>query len=212
MRFIRNALGGTAVAVALLFSFAAVAAAHADVDAGSYHLAIGWVTEPTYVGEINAVQLLVFDENNNPVTDLGPDDVQVVVSAGGQDSAPLTFSAAFDAEEGLGTPGDYHAPLIPTIAGDYSFHVTGTIHGQAIDATVTSGEATFDTPMDPSAIQFPNKVPAVADLATRIDRVDSRSSSDAQTALYAGVAVGLVGIVIGVIALAFAYRNRPRSA
>jgi hypothetical protein len=212
MRHLRTFLGGAAAATYLLLSLSGLASAHVPIQVGTYEVALGWAEEPTYVGELNAVQILVADADGNPVTDLGPDDLTVVVSAGGQDSAPLSFSPAFDTEEGTGTPGDYRAPLIPTVAGDYTFHLTGTVHGNAVDETATSGEDTFDSPTGETSIQFPNPVPAISDLANRIDRVDSRSSSDASTALYVGSGLGLAGIVLGLAALALAYRNRRRPA
>jgi len=212
MRQFRRIRLGAATAAVLALALPAFASAHIPLKIGTDTIALGWATEPTYTGELNAVQLLISDANGDPVTDLGPADLKVVVTAGGQDSDPLAFAPAFDAEEGTGTPGDYRATIIPTIPGDYTFHLTGTLHGQPVDQTATSGENTFDSVVDPSAVQFPTKVPPVSDLATRIDRVESRANSDANTALYAGAGLGTAGIVIGLIALGAALRSRGRVA
>jgi hypothetical protein len=201
---------GAALALGMLL--AATALAHVHLEAGSYKIALGWAEEPTYSGELNAVQILVSDANDQPVTDLGPDDLHVTVSAAGQTSDQLAFEPAFDEDEGTGTPGDYRAAIIPTIPGDYTFHLTGSIHGQTVDSTATSSDSTFATVVDPTAIQFPNQLPSAADLATRIDRLDARSSSADTTALIVGGVLGTAGIVIGVIALLVASRARRPAA
>ena len=205
-----------ALAAALSLIAAVTALGHVHVQAGSYDIALGWATEPTYTGELNAVQVLISDGSGNAVTDLGPNDLQVVVSVAGQTSQPLIFAPAFDTDEGTGMPGDYRAPMIPTVPGDYTFHLTGTVHGQAVDETATSSDSTFDSVQEPSAIQFPGQVPSGAELATRIQSVDTRvdsTQSQASTALLVGGAIGVIGIVIALIALFVALRaRRPRVA
>jgi type 1 fimbria pilin len=192
---------------------AITALAHVPLTAGSYHIALGWANEPTYVGEQNAVQVLVSDGSGNAVTDLGPSDLQVIVSTAGQTSQPLSFEPAFDTDEGTGMPGDYRAPMIPTLPGDYTFHLTGSVDGNPIDATATSSDSTFDSVQDPTSIQFPNQVPSVTELATRIQSVDTRVDSAQSTAMLVGGAIGAVGIVIALIALFLAMRaRRPRAA
>jgi hypothetical protein len=208
LRFVRVLPAALAIGAVLTVVVAGSVAAHVQLTVGTYKVALGWANEPTYVGELNAVEVIVSDQAGNPVTDLGSGDLTVTVTAGGQTSEPLALAPAFDTEEGTGIPGDYRADLIPTIPGDYTFHLTGTIHGQAVDETATSAPDTFDSPSDPTAAQFPDKVPSVSELATRIDRVDSRSAADAQQALLVGGGLGLAGVVIGVAALALAFRTR----
>jgi hypothetical protein len=202
-----------------LATVATPVAAHIVKQVGPYSVAIGWVREPTYVGQLNAVQVVIKDGKGNPVSDLSADDLQVVVSANGQQSDPLSLVPTFDEDTGLGIPGDYEAPLIPTAPGDYTFHVTGTIHDTKIDETSTSSDTTFDSVVDPAPVEFPNKLPATGDLATRLERVDARvqtqlaaandAKSSAQGALVVGLAVG--GALIGVVALALAIlARRPR--
>src|SRR5262245_1204805 len=118
--------------------------AHTEQLAGDFHVLIGWLNEPALAGQPNAVQLVITDRDRQPVTDLGPDDLRVIVSTAGQDSSPLAVTPAFDIEEGVGNAGEYHADLIPTSPGDYAFHVTGKIHGAAVDLTVTAGPQTFE--------------------------------------------------------------------
>jgi len=213
-----------AIAV-MAIGLAAVAtpvAAHIVKQVGPYTVALGWVREPSYVGQLNAVQVVIKDAKGNPVSDLGADDLKVVVSTAGQQSDPMSLAPTFDEDTGLGIPGDYEAPLIPTAPGDYTFHVTGTIHSTKIDETATSSDTTFNAVVDPSDVQFPSKLPALGDIATRVERVDARVQSQisaagdakasAQGALVAGLAVGGAGVLIGLVGVALAImarRHRP---
>jgi len=208
MRLTKRLGASLALAAALSLIAAVTALGHVHFQAGTYNIALGWANEPTYAGELNAVQVLVSDGASNPVTDLGPNDLQVIVSVAGQASQPLPFAPAFDAEEGTGTPGDYRAAIIPTLPGDYTFHLTGTVHGQAVDETATSSDSTFASVQGASAIQFPNQVPSGAELATRIQSVDARVASAQSSAMLVGGAIGVVGIVIALIALVVALRAR----
>ena len=165
-----------AATTAGLFALIAAAATDAHVlkDFGSYSVALGWVTEPTYVGQVNAVQVVIKDKQGKAITDVPDGDLKVVVSAGDQTSASLSLNNKFDADTGLGVPGDYEAPLTPTVPGDYTFHLTGTVHGQAIDETATSSDSTFDSAVEATDIEFPTKLPSLSEVVTRLDRIDSR--------------------------------------
>ena len=161
---------------------AGVADAHVVKTFGSYDVALGWVHEPTYVGEQNAVQVVIKDAAGKPVTDLADGDLKVTVAVGGQTSDPLPLLNTFDPDTGLGTAGDYEAPIIPTAPGDYTFHLTGTIHSTPVDETAASSDATFNSAVEAGGIQFPNKLPALTDLVTRLDRIDARLAALAPSA------------------------------
>jgi hypothetical protein len=206
------------LAVSLGLLLASVAVAHVVKEAGPYTLEIGWEHEPTYVGEANGVQVIIHDADDNPITDLATDDLKVVVSTGDQQSGELTFEPAFDLEEGEGPMGQYNAPIMPTAPGDYTFHLTGAIHGEPVDITVTSSNETFDTVRGTTEIQFPVKVPTLNEVATRLDRLDTRlaSADNAQAAadraLLVGGGLGLLGVIIAAAALLVARRatRNPR--
>jgi hypothetical protein len=176
VRFVRSrgfgvAFLASAFAVMLI---AGVADAHIVKTFGKYTVALGWVHEPTYVGEQNAVQVVIKDAAGKAVTDLNDGDLKVTVSVGGKTSDPLDLLNTFDPDTGLGVPGDYEAPLIPTAPGDYTFHLSGTIDGTAVDETATSSDSTFNSVVDATGIQFPNQLPALTDIITRLDRIDAR--------------------------------------
>jgi hypothetical protein len=208
--------------------------AHVVEQAGPYTIEIGWRFEPTYVGEANGVQVIIHDADDAPVTDLAEDDLKVVVSTGGQQTGELTFEPGFDPEEMEGPLGEYNAAIVPTAPGDYTFHITGSIHGQALDVSVTSGDETFDAVKGTTDIEFPTALPALSEVATRLDRIDARiealqaptgptqasvdaaasAASDAQAAadraLLIGGGVGAAGLVLGALGAFLALRASRR--
>jgi hypothetical protein len=230
--------GLTATAFLFALALAPTVAAHTPQTAGQYQLLIGWLREPAYVGQPNAVQVTVNDHHAAPVTDLTGDEISVVVSTAGQSSQSLTFVPAFDAVEATGPLGEYDAAIVPTAPGDYTFHVTGSIHGTAIDITLSSGEETFDTVKGSSDLEFPAKLPNLTEVATRLDRIDGRvtalqsadpgagaltaaqaatdtarnASAAADRALLIGAILGGAGAVLAVIAIALAMRSGRRGA
>ena len=224
--FVAGAFAGS-----LLLSLAPIVAAHGHTTASGFNFVIGWAGEPAFVGQPNAAQLFVYDADDKPITDIPADAISVVVSTGGQDSSSFSLSPAFDVEEGYGTPGEYSADVIPTVPGDYTFHFTGTIHGTAIDVSMTSSDSTFDGVVAPSDLEFPVKQPTLTEVGTRLDRIDGRidalqaaapppnaipdaqaaaatAQSQANQALQIGALLGGAGLVIAVIALALALRAR----
>ncbi len=210
---------GVALGAAILVSAASAlpASAHVVQQFGPYTIAIGWAHEPAYVGTENAVQVIVKD-GGKPVDDLGAGDLKVAITAVGQTSAALSLDPSFDPDTGLGTPGEYLAPIIPTLPGDSSFHLTGAINGQAVDASVTSSDTTFDAVQDPTTAQFPAREPTLTELSTRAGRLDGRvqaamaaasqATDDANRALIVGSALGGLGLLVGLVALILAYRRR----
>jgi len=220
------------VAGALLVSLTPIVAAHGHTEAAGFHFVIGWSGEPALVGQLNGVQLFVYDADEKPITDIPADAISVVVSTGGQDSSSLSLSPAFDVEEGFGTPGEYSTDLIPTAPGEYSFHFTGTIHGKAIDLSMTSSDSTFDGVAAAGDLEFPVKQPTLTEVGTRLDRIDGRvdelrstaqdisdarsaasaAQSAANQALLIGALLGGAGLVIAVIALWLVLRARRPAA
>ena len=148
--------------------------AHVLKTFGPYSVALGWVQEPTYVGQLNAVQVVVKDASGKAVVDIGDGDLKVVVSIGGQSSAALDLLNKFDPDTGLGVPGDYEAPLVPTAPGDYTFHLSGKIDDTVVDETATSSDSTFNSVVDETDIQFPTQLPSLTEITTRLDRLDTR--------------------------------------
>jgi hypothetical protein len=180
---------------------------HRHIQGDKYELTVGWGDEPTYTGFKNSVTLRILDHSagNKPVADLKDLEVQVKT---GNETVDLTLNQAF------GEPGLYEATLVPTRAGTYSFKFTGAINGQAFDETFASGEDTFDSPKDPTEVQFPAKDPTPGQLAERLDRESTRvetlqpiaadaedKASTANTLAIAALVVGASALTVGAVAV-----------
>lgn len=224
---------GAAVLGGAMLAFLTVpdVTAHVHEDVGPYGLEIGWKVEPVYVGQPNAVQVTIHDAQDQPVADLGADDIKVIITTADQQSQPISFEPGWDPEEGTGPLGEYDAAVVPTAPGDYTFHVTATIKGQAVDISLTSSETTFDPVVGTSDAEFPTKLPTMAEVVTRLDRIDSRiagiqggggptqaaldtaqaaatdARSAADRALLVGAGLGILGIVLAIAALAVVQRR-----
>jgi hypothetical protein len=169
-------------AVALL-GLAAPAMAHEERATGPVTAVVGWSNEPAYVGFPNSVSLALTDSADDPITDLGPDALQVEVTFGDQKSPPMPLEAAF------GSPGEYVAEVIPTRAGVYSFRIFGTVGGQAYDETFTSGEGTFASPRNPASIE-------------RLSDAEDDSGGGTSATSILAIALGGIALAIALVALA----------
>jgi hypothetical protein len=193
--------GGATLATAIVLP----ASAHAVKTVGPYTLAIGWASEPTYVGFDNAVEVIATDSAGKPVTDLPAGALKVQVTIGSQKSDTKDLAPTFDPDTGLGTPGDYQVSLIPTVPGAYTFHVTGNVHGTAVDQTVTASDQTFAVVTEPSDDQFPVKLPSTSVLSTKLDQTATRlvaaqkAADDASSAANRAMIIGIVALALGVV-------------
>jgi len=191
------------LAAGLLLTSSLAALAHEQRTVGTYQFTVGWLHEPAYSDEQNAVQFLLADSKGNPVTDLG-DTLKVEVVYGNQKMTPMTLNPTFDPDTGLGKPGEYLAALIPTLPGKYTFHFTGTIKGQTVDQSFTSGPNTFDEVKDPTSVEFPAQDPTRAQLAQRLTRLDPRLAavqSAAQADTQAVRVLAIIALVLAALAL-----------
>lgn len=203
---------------------ASAASAHTGKKIGDLEMVVGFGTEPAYAGQPNSVQLLLVHDGE-PVTDLG-DTLDVEVSFG-EESTQLAIEPFFEVGE-FGTPGDYRAWFIPSRPGQYTFHFSGTIDGEDIDETFSSGPDTFGDVENPSEASFPVQDPTTGELAERIEREIPRlesaiddagaaaraevaaakdEASSAKSLALAGVVVGSLALLIGIGALLVARRR-----
>jgi hypothetical protein len=199
----------------LLALGAAPAAAHEGRKVGRYEFVVGFGDEPAYAGAKNSMQLILSDAaTHKPVVDLG-DTLKVDVTAGNTDTPKMSMTIQPDFEVGeFGTPGDYRAFFIPTAAGAYTFHFTGTIKGQRVDQRFTSGPQSFSEVEDPAQVSFPTKDPTTGQLSTRVDRETQRLTAavaaseqrarDAEDSAGTARLIAIVGLVVGALGLAAA--------
>jgi hypothetical protein len=208
-------LAALATVPALLIIGAGPASAHVLKTVGPYHLLIGFGNEPTYAGTQNSVFLLLTNAKTGaPIVDEGLGDTLKVQVRFGTREKLLPLVSSFDPDSGQGTKGVYNAYFIPTVPGDYTFHLFGAIQDHKVNLSVTSSSTTFDSAHDPAGIQFPQQAPSNLQLAQRLTSESTRlaagvhaatdQASSASTALALGIAglvVGAAGLVVGAMAL-----------
>jgi len=225
MHRIVRSLSVAAISALLVALAAPLALAHEERSQGDLEMAVGFGTEPAYVGQPNSVQLILVHDGK-PVKDLG-DTLSVEVVFGDEDPLPLSLEPFFEIGE-FGTPGDYRAWFIPTSVGRYTFHFTGTIDGEDVDQTFSSGPKTFSDVESGTDIMYPAQPPTTIELADRIDRevprltdaIDqaqtaavaqaqevSDDASSAKTLSVVGIIVGALGLIVAVVAVVLSRRK-----
>ncbi len=213
----KRLLSAATMVTTLLILPASPALAHDPRTTGDGDLlmVVGFGTEPAYAGQPNSVQLLL-EHDGEPVVDLG-DTLDVRIGFG-EETTGLVLEPYFAVGE-FGEPGDYRAWFIPSQAGQYTFHFTGTIDGEEIDEMFTSGPDTFSDVQDPLSSAFPAvEAPTTTELADRIEREVPRLSGEIEDARAAAIAradevaddassaqtFGLVGLIVGALGLVVA--------
>lgn len=149
--------------MALLFVVGAssvLAHEHRHVD--GYELTFGWRVEPAYAGVYNGPELFVEDEEGNPVEGL-EETLKLEVSFGGVSKELSLYGVWQD-------PGHYTADLLPTLPGDYSFRVFGSIGETEIDEVFTSADGEFGTIEPLEDIAFPSEM----SLQARIEALEAQ--------------------------------------
>lgn len=139
----KNFVSAGFVALLLVFFTFNLVLAHTGVKAGNYELEVGWVDEPAVVGQRNAI---VVNLSDSTAADKMVDISQLLVSItyGGQ-TKTLTLQPLSE-----DSTNQYIAPIIPTIAGQYTLQLRGKIGDTAVNADVAVEEV---TPAD--ALSFP---------------------------------------------------------
>lgn len=186
---------------ALLLTPSRPASAHEKQSVAGVQLTIGWGEEPAFSGSRNSVEVDVTDAAGAPVTDLGG-SLSAEVSFG-DERITLTLLPAGH------RPGKFRAWLVPTRSGTYTFHITGTVKGQAVDVRSTCSDTTFHCVTDISAVQFPVKDPSAGQLAESVGRALPRAEH-ALDAASSARNLALVALALAAAALAAAIALRPR--
>jgi hypothetical protein len=184
-------------------AFSALAAtpalAHGAYEHGDLSIVTGFATEPAFVGQPNAVQLQI-SKGGKAVTDLRQGDLKVDVGFNGQRTT-LTLEPQFEVGE-WGTPGDYRASFIPTQPGPYTFDISGTVDGEKVSYSMTSGPKTFSEVEDTSSALFPPvQAPTTTELATKIDQEAARTTDAIASANNAADSARTIAIVAAVLAI-----------
>jgi hypothetical protein len=199
-RFRRLGVGLAATVAASILTMSSVlpVLAHEERTVGAYDLELGLIAEPVYVGDRSGLEIHV-TKDDKPVEGLET-TLKAQVIFGGQ-QRDLTLSARED------DPGWYESVFIPTAAGKYTFHLTGTIEGQTIDQSFTSSPTGFDEVNEAATGQFPNILPTTTEVS-----VSANKGADAAGQLPIAIGLGAAGAVLGLLALAVSLAGRRRPA
>lgn len=226
----------------MMSTFAVPASAHGNREIAEKVFTVGFLNEPAFTDNINAVDLRVKDhETDKPVLGLEK-TLKVEVTYGGK-TLQLPLRTRF------GVPGAYAADFIPTKAGAYTFRFFGTIDGVSIDEKFTSVVDNFNEVKSAADLQFPEKITPASDLQkmivdvqsqvaaasdlqkqiqelqsnlasqnTKIGQLESskiqlqENANSASTFAMGGLAVGTLGLVVGAIGASLAIRARKPAA
>ncbi len=192
---------------------------------------VGWVVEPVYANEINAVDFWAHTINvtcpqgtvstSCPVYGLDQ-TLRVTVIFGGR-SQTLSFSPNLSNDVPPLFYGEYTASIEPTVPGTVSFVIFGNIGGTAVNETFTCGPTTYECVDPASEIQFP-PIASGSDLQTALSSAQSQITNlqsqvtqmqgtiqTAYTVAAVGVAVGVIGIATGALAMIRNRGRQPRS-
>jgi hypothetical protein len=166
--------------IALLTRYSIVFA-HESVTVGDYTVEIGWVNEPPLVGQQNAIVVNVSTTSDGqPVEDVAA--LTVTVSYGGQNKT-LTLQPL-----GEDTPGQFVAPILPTVAGQYTINLGGKLGDTDVKVEVQPEEV-----QAADVLQFPRTGSVTA--ATQ-----SASLGLMNWLIYLSLLIGLIALVLGVMA------------
>lgn len=173
--------------------------AHEHRHVGDFEITFGWRVEPAYAGMMNGPEIsLALASDGHGETSSGhdeeEDDHEESEEHGHADEAMIdlaTLEVNLQAEvmfgdqsttvifrPAWGETGHYIADLLPTLPGDYTFHVTGTIGDLVVDEIFSSADGNFSTTEPATDVMFP-AIPAVdnariAALEARIAELEAK--------------------------------------
>ena len=156
-----------------------IAFAHESITVGDYTVEIGWISEPPIVGQQNAIVVNVSTTSDEqPVENVS--ELTVAMSYGGQ-SKTLTLQPL-----GEDTPGQFVAPILPTVPGEYTVNLGGKLGETEVKVDVQPEEV-----QAADVLQFPSVSSAnqSADLALM------------NWLIYLSLLIGLIALVLGVMSL-----------
>ena len=185
----------------LTFLIPSTALAHERRDVGKLQFVVGWMGEPSLLGEPNGIDLRISDKASGNPVEGAEKTLKATVAFGGGQPKEFPLKARF------GQKGAYTADIIPTKAGAYIFTFTGTVGDQQVNEKFESGPGRFDDVQQLTDLQFPQPVPYVGDVTAQVQAADARASQ-AQTFGYVGTGLGVLGLILGAAAL----MRRPRAA
>jgi hypothetical protein len=159
--------------------------AHESITVGEYTIEVGWLREPPIVEQQNAIVVNVSMGDEQPVEDVSA--LTVTISYGGQ-SKTLTLQPL-----GEDTPGQFVAPILPTIPGQYTL----TFGGKLGDTDVNNVEVEPEEVATADTLQFPSEASGASAVSTQQDP----DLGMMNWLIYFSVLIGLIALVLAVMAL-----------
>lgn len=196
-RVLRRLLAAAFPLLMLLLAAAPVLA-HEGREIAGYEVEVGFMNEPAFVGGRSGLEIVV-NKEEAPVEGLEASLKAEVIVGGQRRDLPLTTRE--------GEPGAYESVFIPTVAGPYTFHLTGTIEDAAIDESFTSSPTGFNEVQEATALQFPIQLPSAAEL-----QASARKGEDAAGLVMPALVLGVAGLVAGLLAVGLMLANRRTQA
>lgn len=192
--FARLHFGKTAVlitATVLLLLSTSVVSAHTRIEVDDYAVIVGWVEEPAIAGERNAILVEVRRISENSEVEQPVEGVEATLDVE-LIYAGSNFRVNLNPTD---EPGVYSAELFPTVRGQYSVRLFGSIEDVEINETVMPEEV-----FPASRLQFPEEEPDVFAIQARLDEME-RQARISRFVAYAGVLVGLIGSALGALGI-----------
>lgn len=191
-------------------SLAGIAYGHTVDSVGEYRVEIGWMNEPVVSGETNAIEFYVSPlepglELEDQVFQNGVLDLKKTVKIKliyKDQSITLPLSPDHN------IPGKYHAFVNPTVSGFYQANILGTIEDTTISLSMHPPKVAersyieFPEPSDLTVTQMIDGHTAlIEDVSNLKESVHDLEKTQLNNVGYAGIGVGVIGIIIAVIAL-----------
>ena len=203
-------VAGVLLALGALLPFAipGAALAHERRNVGPYTFVVGFAAEPALLSEPNGATVRITKTADSTPVEGADKTLKIQIASGGGTPKEFPLRAVF------GQPGLYQADFIPTKAGSYIFTFTGSAEGTTVNEKFESGPGRFNDVEDTAKLQFPDVVPAAAQMASTVkaardqaQAAEARASAaesrigQAQAFGIAGTVLGLLGVGLGAWAL-----------